>query len=239
MQLLTASNERYYPRIKPYLESLKRHCNIPFSLVCTDSAPYPDKKVNQLKISKAQNEGAPKETESPQHGSFWQVIKSNDDDVIVFTDGDLIMQRPFTAAEMAWAEGVEFSAGWNGGPRETLTIEAQRLRPLKALDEIRAAFPLMDRAYCYNIGCMVARISTYEMIHERYLELWPTACEAFGHMARQQWLVCYVVAELGVKVDLMPVSFHAHGHYGMPGGCYQEGSQIYTHEGPVLFRHKL
>lgn len=238
MQLLTASNERYYPRIRPYLESLKRHCNIPWALIETSPAEYPFAQISAYKLSKRRNAGSPPETESPQHGAFWPLLDSLSD-TVVFTDGDLIMQRPFTDDEISWAESVEFSAGWNGAPRESLTIEAQRLRPIKTLDEIRSAFPLMDTGLCYNIGCMIAKGETFKRIHARYMELWPTACEMFGHMARQQWLVCYVVAELGIEVDLMPVSFHAHGHYGMPGGCYQEGSQIYTSGGPVLFRHKL
>jgi hypothetical protein len=238
MRLMTASNMRYYPRIRPYLDSLKRNCNVPYTLICTDEAPYPFSPVVVEYLTKQENFGAPHETESPQHGSFWQVLDDYEE-AIVFTDGDLIMQRPFTPAEMAWAEGVEFSAGWNGGPGETLRIEAQRLRPTKSIDAIRDDFPLMDKEHCYNIGCMIAKGETFKRIHERYLELWSKACEDFGHMARQQWLVCYVVAELGIKVDLMPLSFHAHGHYGMPAGCYQKGAEILYERAPILFRHKL
>lgn len=241
MKLITACNSRYLGRIAPYLDSLAEHANLPTALITVGfQAQLPN--ITTYELTREQNAGAPLETESPQHGSFLQVIQDRgDDEVIIFTDGDIIMQRPFTSREMDTFHklpGNTVLAGWNSGPNETLEIEAGRLFPKMPINIIGNRFGLMDRP-CYNIGVFAARRSAYRAIYDEYMRHWRTICEAFGHPARQQWLVVHTIHRLGINVEVTPYSLHANGHYGMPPGCEYRDGLLYSGNEIVCLRHKL
>jgi hypothetical protein len=246
-RIVTASNAGYIERIKPYLESLSRHSQIPATLVCVGDFVFDPHLpgVDSVMLTRQENYGAPLDTESPQHGAWLQVVPGEPDDVAIFTDGDIVMQRPFSARELDWLASLDdntIAAGYNSGPDETLAVEGARLFPRFPLEAIGRRFDAVDifTTPCYNIGVMAARRSVYQRIYDAYMPLWETVSEAFGHMARQQWLVCYVIAALGIRVDVTPYSWHANGHYGMPPGCrYGPGGLLYAGDDVVLMRHKL
>lgn len=241
MRIITASNERYFNRIRPYLESLAHNSQVPAGLVCVGSTHMPDCPVDSVLLPRHMNHGAPPETECPQHGSWLRVVDGKPDDVCIFTDGDIICQRPFTHAEMDMLAdiGDDVAVGYNSGPDETLWIEAQRLYPKTSLNQLKFLFGSVDTIPCYNIGVFAAKRSTFQAIYDEYIPKWELVCEAFGHPARQQWLVCWAIARLAIEVRVTPYSLHANGHYGMPPGCHYVGGTLYHEETPVLFRHKL
>jgi hypothetical protein len=161
--------------------------------------------------------------------------------VLIYTDGDIRMQRAPTklerdAFEMLPADRV--MAGYNSGPYETLALEASRLSP--RFDVATVFDPqIMARALSYNIGVIAARRKTWQAIHAAYLELYPAAFKLFAHPARQQWLVNYVIAQLGILNLVMPYTTHMHGCYTLPEGGAWDGQQA-TYKGtPVLFRHRI
>lgn len=242
-RLVTAANARYLERIKPYLESLSAHCQIPATLVCIGDfifAPHLPG-IDSVTLPRSRNRGAPMETESPQHGSFLQAVDGPEDEVIIFTDGDIVMQRPFSDTELSMFVGLPEDtvlAGYNSGPDETLEVEARRLFPSAPLAVIDAHFGLLDRP-CYNIGVFAARRSTYRAIHAEYMQRWRLITDAFAHAARQQWLVVHTIHRLGLRVQVTPYSLHANGHYGMPPGCEYRGGTLYSGEEVVCLKHKL
>jgi hypothetical protein len=68
---------------------------------------------------------------------------------------------------------------------------------------------------------------------------WEQVCRQFAGPARQQWLICWAIAQYGLNVVIPGYGFHANGHYGVPPGVLYENGQV-TYQGePVLFRHKL
>lgn len=240
-RLITASNERYFGRMDAYLESIKRHCQFPATLVCIGDRHHPISPIETVLLPRALNAGAPMETESPQHGSFLQVLDGPDDEVLIFTDGDIVMQRPFTEHELALFEGLPdrtVAAGYNSGPDETLATEAVRLFPRFGLGAIGAVLGYLNQP-CYNIGVFAARRSVYRAIYAEYMTRWQLACDAFGHAARQQWLVVNTIHRLGIQVQVTPYSLHANGHYGMPPGCHYRDGLLYCGEEVVCLRHKL
>jgi hypothetical protein len=242
-RLITAANARYIMRIMPYLGSLSANSQIPATLVCVGNfISYPHlPNINSVILPHSENYGAPSETECPQHGAFLQVIDGPDDEVLIFTDGDIIMQRPFTEQELTWLENLPadtVAAGYNSGPDETLAVEAGRLFPRFGLDQIGARLGYMDRP-CFNIGVIAARRRTWQRIYTEYMTRWQLVTEAFGHPARQQWLVVNTIHRLGIRVEVTPYSLHANGHYGMPPGCYYRGGVLYAGEEVVCLRHKL
>lgn len=239
-RIVTACNSQYLGRIMPYLDSLKVHSSLPVTLITVGfTAKLPG--IDCIELPRSMNQGSPLETESPQHGSFLQVLDGPDDETIIFTDGDIIMQRPITADELAWiAEQPDncVDAGYNSGPLETMTVEANRLFPRFSIEQIGARFGFMDRN-CYNIGVFVTRRSTYKRIYAEYMKYWQLASEAFGGPARQQWLVIHTIHRIGVRIRLMQYTIHANGHYGMPAGCEYRNGLVYSGSEVVCFRHKL
>lgn len=242
-RLITACNARYLERIKPYLESLSAHSQIPATLVCIGDFIFDPHLpgIDSVILPRSKNRGSPMETESPQHGSFLQAIDGPDDEALIFTDGDIVMQRPFTDTELSMFADLPPNtvlAGYNSGPDETLETEARRLFPGVPIPAIAERFGLLEMP-CYNIGVFVAWRKTYRYIYTEYMRHWRTVCDAFAHAARQQWLVVHTIHRLGIQVQVMPYSLHANGHYGMPPGCEYRGGLLYSGEEVVCLRHKL
>lgn len=244
--LATAANSRYLGHIRPYLESLSRLTGVRVHLVCVGCKP-PDylaemPHITPAELSREDNEGAPPETESPQHGAWLRAVAGAPDDVCIFTDGDMIVQRDFTQAERArlmdLPPGV-ILATYNSGPTETLAVEGARLFPRMGHYERINAWPGYIERPCYNIGVLVGRRATLQALYYEYMPHWVRACETFGHAARQQWLVCWTAAKMGLRVDIQPYSFHANGHYGIPPGVNYRNGSLYAGDEMVLFRHKL
>ncbi len=127
--------------------------------------------------------------------------------------------------------------GYNSGPGETLLDEARRLFPKVAEAELGQHWKVT--APCYNIGVLAARRSTLQAIYERYLRDWEAVSAYLGHAARQQWLVCHTIAELGLCVQAPGYGWHANGHYGVPPGVSYANGLVMYEGAPVLFRHKL
>lgn len=234
--LVTHSTRSWLPRIKPYLNSLSRLSPFENVLLTVDFDAHAEYMadlpwVKAIRVPKV--DGSPEYSDSLQHGGFLPYVDGNP---IVHTDGDIIMQREPTDAEINWLENIAgVGCGYNSGPGETLAIEATRLFPKC---DIRGAWGDLVDAPCYNIGVFVARRATYQNIYNRYMELWPKACDSFGGPQRQQWLVCYVIAELAIPVAVMPYSIHTHGCYPLPAGVSLNGTLNYEGS-PVLFRHHV
>jgi hypothetical protein len=245
MQIVTSSNAGYILKMRPYLESLSKNSQVPATVVCVGDFIFDPHLpgIDSVTLPRSLNHGAPVETECAQHGSWLQVVPGEPDDLVIYTDGDIILQRPFTHAELDWLADLPdnvIALGYNSGPQETLAVEAQRLQPRVTMDQLAVRLgEIAITAPCYNIGVMAARRSTYQRIYDAYMPLWRLACDAFGHAARQQWLFCYLLAKLGVKVEVTPYSFHANGHYGTPPGCLYADGLLYSGNDVVLFRHRL
>ena len=226
---------------KIYLESLVRNLAIPATLVTVGFDPLYCP-VDHVHLSREDNAGSPYESESPQHGAFLQVIDGPPDEVLIFTDGDITLQRPLLDAELAWFDGVGdgVTCGYNSGPAETLQVEAARLFMRVTQEQLLARLGETIRKPCYNIGVIGAKRSTWSRIYEAYMPLWKTACEAFGHGARQQWLVNYVIQKEAIPVQVMSYRLHANGHYGVPPGVTINGGGLAYYQGKlVAFRHRL
>jgi len=215
-------------------------------LVCVGFRPagFDITGVTAVHMTGEQNIGSPPETESVQHGSFLCVIDCVPDDTIVYCDGDMLMQRPFTPQELKWLEMLPhecFASSWNAGPKQTLLDEARRLRPRLTEGEIIEMWgESISSTPCLNIGVAVARASTWRRIHEGYMLLWDDAGRAFAHRARQQWLVCYVAqCVLGLELFILPYKFHTHGHFELPQGA-QIVSGLACIDGRIIcFRHRF
>lgn len=240
MILVTGCNAGYLPQMMPYLDTLRHHADFPVYFVGVGFKPPGDgDKIRRVALSHEQNAGAPPQTESIQHGSFLPVIDCAPDDVILYTDGDFIMQRPMNEGERAFFDfsGNTATAGWNGRDGETLKDEYHRLGPGTSLEDM----PLVwgDNWYelpIYNAGALALTAEGWQVLHDAYMQYWPSVCETFHHQARQQWLISWILGQC-FDVKIMPWSIHAHGHHGLKPGMNREAHGVTVDGKLALFRH--
>jgi hypothetical protein len=120
---------------------------------------------------------------------------------------------------------------------DTLAAEAERLGPKVSMTELAERYGNLIQP-CYNVGVTVARRDTWERLCHMYVMIYPECQPLFGHVASQQWLISWIMNRY-FDVQIMPQSFHTHGHYALPRGCTFKGSDVWFEGEPVLFRHKL
>jgi hypothetical protein len=240
--LVTHATRSWIPRTAPYLDSLNAHWRGDAWLLtvdCDAPAEFMERfpKVDALRVPTVP--GAPEYSASLQHGAFIDYVHSASDDVLIYTDADVVMQRAPTPDELGRLAGLPAGAviaGYNSGPGETLALEAGRLFPR---GDVAAVFgEMIHITPNYNIGVIAARRETWAAIYAKYMTRWDDALATFGAPQRQQWLVCWAMAELGLKVIIPGYGFHANGHHGIPPGVSVNGTANYNGE-PVLFRHHL
>ena len=242
MRLITGCNEPYLQRMRGYLTSLNSRVDFPVSFVTVGfewGSPFEG--IASVKLPKELNAGAPPETEAIQHGSFLQVVEPKPREVLLCTDGDMVMQRAMDdeEKEMLKLKKGQVVTSWNGGPHETLALEATRLYPKMPLDRIKDDWGHFDKPI-YNVGFLAATKETWEDIYNEYMIRWERVGDFFGHMARQQWLISYVIANQELDVIIAPWSFHAHGHFGPKPGMVRGGDGLIYADGKLAcFRHYL
>jgi hypothetical protein len=240
IRLVTHATRAWIPKLAPYLASLQ--ANWPgkaylLTVNCDAPAEFMERfpKVAAVRVPKVA--GSPENTDSLQHGAFIDYVPGEDADVLIYTDGDIVMQRTPSQDEynlFARLPADTVACGWNSGPDETLAVEAGRLFPR---GDVAAVFGDLSRP-SYNIGVIAARRDTWQQVHDEYMDNYEQALAVFGAQQRQQWLVCWSMATLGMTVRVLPYSVHMHGCYPLPAGASVNGTANYNGE-PVLFRHHL
>ena len=241
LYLVTAANRPYIGRIAPYLHTIQEHggafdrrvlvtvgCQVemPGELPAIEAVPLPSARA----LGHTGNYCI-------QQGCFLEALDCADDAVVVFTDGDIRMQRAPTADELATLRAIPpwtMALGWNAGPHDTLADEAMRI----SLDEAgRAPFASVVHRKVYNVGVIACRAATYRLLYERYLQLWGAFAPHTPHYAANQFLMCACVAQLGLWVWELPATVHTHGCFGLPPGVQDDGGVLSVEGALVLFRH--
>lgn len=249
VHIVTGATAGYLDKIQPYLATLSIHspASIKTWLVCVDCDP-PDylgtfSKVQTVRAGAAQLMGSPRETCSLQHGTWLDVVPGDDTDTVIFTDGDIFLQRPFEPQELAaleaWPAGA-LGTSYNMGPHETLLHEALfKLHPKVSDGAFLDAWGRVTlQGLCFNVGVMVAKRATFRRLLDAYQPRWDDIGRHLAHPARQQWLIGYTLAAGGFDVRVLPYSFHTHAHFDLPAGTQVgRAGEVYYDNQLVLFWH--
>lgn len=240
MQLIlaTGANASYIERITPYLHSIQRHAGsfdrrVLVTVGC--KVEMPDE-LDMIEAIPLPAERALGHTGiwCIQQGCHLEVLSADDNDVVIFTDGDIVLQRGLTIDEVSWMRAIPsmtFGLGWNAGPHDTLADEANRLC---LTQEGRALFADVLGERIYNCGVIVCRVGAYKALYEEYLKLWPFYSPHTRHYAATQFLLCAIIARNGWRVWDLPYTVHTHGCFGVPEGVSDQG---WVEDLPVLFLH--
>lgn len=233
---VTLATQSYLPKARAYLDSVAAHAGgidamylgcVGFQPAPELPAPWQSFIVPDLWLDeRLGNPG----NGCIQHGSFLPYLPAGADDVIVVTDGDIVMQRALTDDERAmllrWPEGV-VGIGPNAGPDDTLADEARRISPRVPIAELGSRYwPGRESPFCGNAGVIVATRRTWLDLWARYLGLFAQARTLFGQIAVQQWTINLAIDRIGLAV--LPFSFHTHQHYGIPPGCEDRDGVAYV-----------
>ena len=244
--LMTGSDENYYPKILPYLETLQKYSDFRNVLLAVGFQPPADCPVDWMTIPR---EALTDITTNPcvQAGEFLPYCEKflNDDDIIIFTDGDIRLQREFTEEELAMVSSLVYGqvlAGPNATHNQnTLYNEAQGLRRHCSDEYLNKAFDyagITPFERTLNVGVVICTAATYRTIYHKTYDIYRTFPDITNHMARQQWYINLAIYSF-CEVTLLPFTFHSHPHNGDQLGMrFDPDGTMYIRDTKVLFRHK-
>jgi hypothetical protein len=242
--LATGSDDRYLSKIKPYLDSIDLNSNFDLNLLIYlgNKDIKIDNNLTILKLSPS-NYLHRNSIMCTQHGEF---IKADgfdelvgEDDVIVFTDGDMHLQRNLTEVELNRFRNLkdgDVFIGYNKSPEDDLEQERKRLLPTGLIPE---AFRFdLTKIKCYNSGVIGATKSTFKKILNHYGILYGEVDKMIRYYAKQQWLISFIIGTKEFNIIEMDYVTHNHTHYGTVKGS-NINKELVTYNGEVvLFKHK-
>ena len=245
--MVTGINEPYLQNAKGFIESMNQKSNVKNIVITLDFTAaqslcetYPN--VAFIHLSSAQVK-APNPNTCMQHGGFLSALKHvADDAIIIFTDADIIIQRGFTTDELEHLisfQSTDIGVGHNAAPTQTLTEEMKNLSPRLKPKQIKREFPDIDNCEVYNTGVIAIQKKTYEQLYELYVKDWNKVESAFGHYAKQQWLLSYLIQN-HFNVRILTDEIHTHDHHPIELRVTREfGHKFCIENTPVLFAHHI
>jgi len=236
-----------------YLDSLSLHSKYSNFVICCGfkaddlglRTRYPkinfiDVDINSIK-TRAKN-GWPANRDgflTLQSGEFIEYLDVQSDDVVIFTDYDITIQREPTEAEIEMFENIgdeEFLMQWDSYPTSKLSEYFPALAAKKSHAEWESRFGVdLSKMLAYNTGVIVARANAYKTLWASFQVMYDTMTEFFTRHAAVQFIDCYVIQK-DMKATKMPDDMH-NGQWFTGNPCrFTEGYMTVNSE-KVLFAH--
>lgn len=246
--LATGSDLNYLSKMRPYLKSIESNSNFDKNILVfvgedEMELPYKNIDVARLPVSNIQSLNMNK---CVQHGDFLNSPEfdsmTNDDDVIIYTDGDIILQRNITEEEITFYKSFkdgDVYVGYNASMTDTLEDESMRLGKTGMVSpDIKIG--LWPITKVYNTGVLAMNKRTWRKLLEKYNQFYPKVQFMFYHYAKQQWLISYIIGtDDEFNVIEMGYDIHNHRHFPSPEGTSQDqNGDVYFNNKKVLFKHK-
>lgn len=243
MNLVTLVTENYLDRARPFLKSLEHLNTVERSCIClgfsadsTTRQSYPHVHFHWMPRHWSESSCG-----IMQHGRWLDALPDvSSDKVYILSDADILVQRGMTLAEESLFRNLaadEFAAGWNAWHGDNLRNEAERIRlSPRAVGLFRGSWRDIP---CWNTGVLAMRAISWQ----RLRGLYESRCERFykltEHRSRGQWLMSWCLWRLGLRDVVLPLSTHAHGHFGLPSGVQIIDNVAKRCGDVVLFRHAM
>lgn len=243
--LATGATRNYGPVIRPYLETISARSNFDANfLVMLDCELATPPNVTPVRLG-SEVLTMRHSNHCLQHGEFLRAPEFAalaPEDIICFTDGDVLLQRPLAPAELALLESLadgEVLVQFNAGEKDHLLAEYHRLGPASPHGPLEAVLGVrLEAMSCYNTGVVICSKRTWEEILRLYGEYLPVVARhaGFAHYASQQWILSFVFGR-HLRVRRLPSTMHSHFHHGRSAGSRFERN-VHLEDGEVvLFSH--
>lgn len=171
-------------------------------------------------------------------GEFLKYFQFAEDDIIVHTDSDMIIQRPMSTYEESAIRNLvkgEVGGSYNSPYPVTLREEFWRLRGT-GYPSVRARhYPEEWIFPTFCAGVIVARADTYVEIYKHYIGNLAQMMTAFDHHAAGQFHLNYYVHNRMKFVDL-GFQFH-NGFWFLDTEAVVEDNMLMYKNQKVLFNH--
>ena len=218
--IVTGTNEPFWPQAENYIKTINANSNLSNILVTLDFdvSQKDQEKYNTVQFVRLNSEQvkSPNPNNCLQHGAFLSVLNFlSDEDIIIFTDADIKLQRPFREDEISFFRNIkenEIGVNYNRSDSDFLIEEAERLKPTLYIDEIEKKYPEISSYLTYNTGVIVTKYKTYLPLYDLYNRYWPEFENIFVSNAKQQWLLSYLIKKYFTPV-IIPDLIHTHGKY--------------------------
>lgn len=227
-----------------YLKTIEKNSNIDLNVLVyfgNNEISINSDKINIAYVN-PQNVKALTSKNCLQHGEFLNSEYFNsisDEDVIIFTDGDMELQRNFTEEELTFIRNLkdnEVYVGYNESPTDTLLNEYYRLSPLKPHFNL---FPInIGASKIYNTGVLCMNKKTWNRLKDEYVDGFSFINGLFIHYAKQQWLICLLFSKNNYKIFEMSYEIHNHNHYPPAVGSENKNGVVTYKNKIVLFKHR-
>jgi hypothetical protein len=244
IHLVTAITKNYEEKAKPYFDSIEHNSNMNNIVITLD---YDSELRHRYKTIRFVR-GDSTKVKSPningciQHGGWLEFLQLPDDDKVIFTDADILMQRGLTAEERGYIDSLQDGSvicSYNAGEHDTMSREWSRLESKDDISVINEYFcGEMDFLPCYNTGVLTASVKDWKGIYKAYNYHWHMIDNVLGHYAKQQFLLSCIINLLFQPV-IADYDFHTHGHFPVPYGVTLDDSTAYYKDSIIMFRHKI
>jgi hypothetical protein len=199
--LIAGFNEGYLQKSMDYLETMNRYSNVNNIIVTLDFDITPELKIklNNTKFVRINSEQvkSPNPNKCMQHGAFLEVLGFiSDESVIIFTDTDITIQRPFSESQLQLLKSCgdkDVFVNANISEEQTLLMETQGLSLNTDIAEIAKKYPEISEFKGYNTGVFCTRCKTYKQIYQLYNQYWPAFAPLFDTHVKQQILLSYMI----------------------------------------------
>jgi hypothetical protein len=217
--LIAGFNKAYLQKSMTYLETMNCFSSVN-NIVITldfDIASTLREKLNNIKFIRI-NSGqiqSPNPNTCMQHGAFLEVVDFiNDDSIIIFTDTDITIQRPFNESELQLLRDCkdgDVFVNLNMSEEQTLLKDTEISPPNIDVSELTKKYPEIATFKSYNTGVICANCRTYKRIYQQYNQYWPAFSPLFDGHVKQQFLLTYIIQK-HFHLRLLPYVIHSQAH---------------------------
>lgn len=245
--LSVGSDDKYLrnPHLINYLKSIDKNSNFDDNVLVYLGNNTPNIGLNKIRVFTVDPKSVIKNNINNciQHGEFlnssgFEVYSESD--IIVFTDGDMTLQRNLNNHEVNIFRNLrdnDVFIGYNQSPDDTLENEYFRLHPISSSipEEFNGK---LKNIKVYNTGVIGMNKKTWNKLKNSYIEKNDSISVLFRHYAKQQWLICYILGTENYNIIEMGYDIHNHTHFSSPIGTTNDGGIVKYNNNIVLFKHR-
>jgi hypothetical protein len=168
----------------------------------------------------------------------------NDNDIIIFSDGDVIIQRDINESEISLMESfsdIDIGCNMNNFKARSLESDFNLLQPKVPFSEISKIFGFIYNFKDYdgyNTGLLIGRPKAWNYLRKSYKKYFKFIDKTCLHYAKQQLLI-NIITQAELNTIEIPQTIHTHGHFGLPPFAHYENGLLKVGDELVLFRHFL